>query len=575
MLRGEDPTMITSPRSVALSAAVLIGLTGVAMPVAHAQPADVVTEATADVPGVSPDGDRSQGCTLDWEASGDLPVDGGINHQTKVYNPYEGNERTSAGALEVHGWATRHIRIPLAAAFPIEAGATLTVTLPEGASEDTVTFAESADNWIIERYYGAPYVKGSVDDYLGSPTWDGNTVTFTTTQRIPKNTAFDLRFTATGEQLVGETRVNLVGRWDPLQVELARDAQNGHAVPDCARPATEVVDGNRTQLCDVEWFADAVLDRRFRDWTNNGFIHKIKSPHQTDAPADATAPGSMEVQHYFTGNNTLWLRIPVGTDADMSDARLVVDLPEVEGYQWAVNSTGDPRYPVGDYDPTEPLPQGEIEGNQAIYEIGDFPADTAFTVYLSMEITPEEFDELTVPGEDGEWSNLFHPTATLTGEYAEGDENCVIPEEPGGSSPLAGSALLSGLAGSALLSSGGTSSAVPDLDSSAPDSPAPEAPAPEVPAPQPAPPADGPATGPVDSPDPKAQAQMQALNARPVAHADQPAAPAQGHTAPVTTAAQQQSQLANTGVAGALKVAAAGLLAAVLGGVLLVLRRRA
>lgn len=96
--------MITSPRSVALSAAVLIGLTGVAMPVAHAQPADVVTEATADVPGVSPDGDRSQGCTLDWEASGDLPVDGNINHQTKVYNPYEGNERTSAGALEVHGW---------------------------------------------------------------------------------------------------------------------------------------------------------------------------------------------------------------------------------------------------------------------------------------------------------------------------------------------------------------------------------------------------------------------------------------------------------------------------------------
>lgn len=563
--------MFTTPRSAALSAALLIGLSGLTAPAVHAQSEQIQAATEAAAFG----GDRSQDCALDWGAAGNLPATGNIEGLSHVANPYKNEENTSAGALEVHGWGGKHVRIPVAAAYPIEKGATLTVTLPAGAGAETVTFQESPDGW-IQRYYPAPYAKASVAEYFGEPTWDGNVVTFTTVQRIPKNASFDLRFTATGDQLQGETRAQLTGAWDPLQVVQARDEANAHAVPDCFRPATEERNGNRTDRCEVEWYSDAVLDRRFHDWTNNGFIHKVRSPLQTDGHATADAPGSMEVQHYFTGNDTLWLRIPVGTDSDMGDARLVVDLPEIPGHEWTVEPTGTPFYPVRDYDAVEPLPEGRLEGSQVVYEIGDFPAGSAFTAYVNMSLTPEEFDELTAPAGEGEWSNLFHPGATLTGEYAEGVEDCTaLPDDPAGSAPLLGSALigLSGLAGSALLSSGGDSgSAVPDHDAPDHDAPAPDAPG----APGGDRPAEEvPATGPVGSPDPKAQAQQQALNVRPVVHTGQHTAPVTQEKAPVATVAQQQTQLADTGVSGALKVLVTGLIAAALGGALLMLRRRA
>lgn len=122
------------------------------------------------------------------------------------------------------------------------------------------------------------------------------------------------------------------------------------------RPSTVILDGNRTVGCEVDWFADAVLDRRFDDWTNNGFIHKVKSPHQADAPVEASAPGSMELQHYFTPDDTLYLRVPVGTDEDMSNARFVIDLPQIEGYEWQMAPTFRPFYPVGATPSSIPCP---------------------------------------------------------------------------------------------------------------------------------------------------------------------------------------------------------------------------
>ena len=157
-------------------------------------------------------------------------------------------------------------------------------------------------------------------------------------------------------------------------------------------------------------------------------------------------------------------------------------------------------------------------------------------------------------------------------------------DDEDGSSDAAGSALLglSALAGSALLSSGG-SSAIPDGDGSGPGSSDEDAPAP---APAPGDDSEGPAQGPVDSPDskatgqqpatgpvggqdPKAVAQAQAANAPAAAPAK--AAPAAQQAAPAPAA---QQQLANTGVQGTLIALAAGL-AAIAAGALLVLRRRA
>ena len=587
--------MLTRTSTAAISAALAIGLSGAVVPVATAAPVNLLSSlsSTNGEPVAEPapfGGDKSQGCTLDWESASTLTEEG-LEHHSKVTSPYEGEENTSAGALEVHGWGARYIRVPVTAAYPVEAGATLTVTLPEGASQETVTYQESGDNWIIDRYYGAPYFKASVAEYFGEPTWEGNVVTFTSIQRIPKNAAFDLRFTAQGGELIGETRAKLDGEWDPLHVALAYERPrivdgvvanhaNDHAVPDCFRPATEIRDGNRTERCDVDWVADAVLDRRFLDWTNNGFIYKVKSPRQTEAPAEASAPGSMELQHYFVGGDTLILRLPVATDEDMTDARLVFDLPGIEGYEWQVDPSGAPFYPVQDYRPLTPLPEGQIVGNQAVYEIGDFPAGTAFTAKVSMKITPEKFDELTAP-QDGEWNNLFHPSANLTGTYPEGVEDCGTEPAPGGSA--GGSAAiglgLSALAGSALLSSG-SGSAVPDGSVGDSDQPAGEGPATEITDEQPAAPGDAPATGPVTAPDPKVQAQQQAQNAQ-VRHAapaaQQATAPKQqGEVAQAQQVQQaQQSQLANTGVSGTLTVVAMGLLAALAGAAALMFRRRA
>lgn len=178
------------------------------------------------------------------------------------------------------------------------------------------------------------------------------------------------------------------------------------------------------------------------------------------------------------------------------------------------------------------------------------------------------------------------------------DTNCPVkPGLPGGGSAGLGSAALglSALAGSALLSSGG-SSAIPDGDGSGPgsadlssgssdqdngnggdngagtgnggdDS---EGPA-QGPVDSPDSKATGqqPATGPVGGQDPKAVAQAQAANAPAAAPAK--AAPAAQQAAPAPAA---QQQLANTGVQGTLIALAAGL-AAIAAGALLVLRRRA
>ncbi|MDO5670803.1 MAG: hypothetical protein Q4G50_12485 [Corynebacterium sp.] len=597
--------MISKTSTAALTAALYVGLTGSVVPVASAAPANPISsifqqnqdpEQNADPvveDAVLPfGGDKSQGCTLEWESASTWSGTE-LEHHSKVYSPYEGEDRTSAGALEVHAWPGQ-VRVPVTAAFPIEEGAILTVTLPEGASEDTIEFKDSMDNWITSYYKDSPYVKAAGADYFGAPTWDGNVVTFTSTQRIPKNAAFDLRFIAAGEQLQGETQVRFEGSWDPLQVSLARDERNKHAVPDCFRPNTEVRDGNRTDRCDVDWIADAVMDRRFDDWVNQGFVHKVKSQHQTEAPAEANAPGSMEVQHYSYGD-TLYVRIPVGTDRDMSDARLVIELPEIDGYEWTVAPTIAPFYPVGEYDAVAPLPAGQLvsddTGTRVVYEIGDFPAGTAFTAVVTMDIPMAEFDRLTAPV-DGQWSDLFHPAARLTGEYAEGTEDCGVEPVPGESSVPGGSAIfglgLSALAGSALLSSGGDiSSAIPD-GSATPEVPGSQAPGSQAPGEGPATevtegtapgtPSEGaaekPATGPVSSPDVKAQAQMQALNApaAPAKQATQPA-PAAQQAAPVAQA--QGGQLADTGVAGTLKALAMGMLAVVVGGALLTLRRRA
>jgi hypothetical protein len=91
--------MLTTPRSAALSAALLIGLSGLTAPAVHAQPEQIQAATEAAAFG----GDRSQDCALDWGAAGNLPATGNIEGLSHVADPYKNEENTSAGALEVHG----------------------------------------------------------------------------------------------------------------------------------------------------------------------------------------------------------------------------------------------------------------------------------------------------------------------------------------------------------------------------------------------------------------------------------------------------------------------------------------
>lgn len=132
------------------------------------------------------------------------------------------------------------------------------------------------------------------------------------------------------------------------------------------------------------------------------------------------------------------------------------------------------------------------------------------------------------------------------------------PDKPslGGSAGLG----LSALVGSSLLLAG----------SSAPSGSSGGSPVTSTPAPTttPAPSEQAPSTGPVDVPDPKVVAQKQAQNAAP---APQTApAKASPEAAPTT----QKQELAATGVSGVLTALVVGLLAAMAGAMLLVLRRR-
>ncbi|MBX8996717.1 hypothetical protein HCH15_11085 [Corynebacterium testudinoris] len=120
-------------------------------------------------------------------------------------------------------------------------------------------------------------------------------------------------------------------------------------------------------------------------------------------------------------------RIAFATDKTINNAKLVVNLQDVEGKEWSLAGV---EYRLFGHSET-PYPNNHvavsenIAGNVATYDLGNVPAGSKFTPSQSIPLSIAELTELTKPAADGIWSNAFMVNARLTGDLAPGStEDC-------------------------------------------------------------------------------------------------------------------------------------------------------
>ncbi|OKX88381.1 Rib/alpha-like domain-containing protein, partial [Corynebacterium glutamicum] len=403
-----------------LFAAVALSVSALVTPVAVAQTeaSEQVNEVTAPVVAPNSD-DRSQQCNLDYNSQTIFKADGSVEeHNSKVYNPFEQKYiPKSAGFLEVHGWGENR-RIITGTVYPLK-NAALSVTFPEGTDMGALNFsADKSFLWDGREGYGTfgDVYKNKVTD-VSNRTVNGTTVTINLGD-LAAGAALNLM--AQGLVIQGQVDAKLTGTWDPLDVANTPNLGEQYkgiveqVRPDCFRPQEKPADGDRSNVCEVAWGAGVIVDRRYLDWTNNGYTKKI-------APGIfADHVGNMEIQHYIAGPD-LYLRIPVVTDADIQNAKLTVELPALDGKNWTFAQYSDRTFGVvNDAEYTNLTPAAPvIEGNTATINVGNFNAGSRFTVLFKVPMTTAELDEATAVV-DGAYSNAVQANATLTGFYPNG-----------------------------------------------------------------------------------------------------------------------------------------------------------
>lgn len=185
---------------------------------------------------------------------------------------------------------------------------------------------------------------------------------------------------------------------------------------------TVALNGNFTEKCDGTFRAGAIIDPSIPDWVNSGFTYKVKTPHQTGAPAYASDPVSMELQHYTggaenSGNYGLYIRVPVGTDYNLTNAKLTITFPEDEHINPVVRDSIAPFFPVKENYSAAEMPVGTLEGDTITYNIGEFKTGTAFTAFVFIPF--ENMDAIKAIVAEGD-PNFFNIDAVLEGDFAQG-----------------------------------------------------------------------------------------------------------------------------------------------------------
>ncbi len=196
--------------------------------------------------------------------------------------------------------------------------------------------------------------------------------------------------------------------------------------PRAAATNQSTVSGNNTSACALDWSAETWMDLDgvpgydqdrsggAVDYSNGGYIKEV-SPTFND-------PGLMEIQHWISGNTMFW-RIPLASDARITNGTLTVTLPA--GFTYSAGNTGydyimDSRTPAAwktRWATTQNFSTPTVNGNVVTVPV-NMPSGSH---YVGLQIAA------TAPS-GTDMHQTFKATAKLTGLLTEG--NGCDPTEP-------------------------------------------------------------------------------------------------------------------------------------------------
>ncbi|MSU87119.1 LPXTG cell wall anchor domain-containing protein [Streptococcus dysgalactiae subsp. dysgalactiae] len=209
---------------------------------------------------------------------------------------------------------------------------------------------------------------------------------------------------------------------------------------------------------EVELNAKSIMDTNLDDYSNNGYIEKVKNPNNhpkaytnTKATTENSGPANLEVQHWQNGSNTNttvqnW-RIVFGSDYAINNTILTVTLPysdvtTSDATDWLV----DKYYKLVTNDnniyTNKLIPKSiTFNGNIATIDLGDIPAGSAYSIIFTKKFTtPQDFSndlKVTSAKISGTWNtelitsdSKYIKTSKSTPEVTWSDQVCPIPTNP-------------------------------------------------------------------------------------------------------------------------------------------------
>ncbi|PNY22465.1 hypothetical protein ASN88_00459 [Streptococcus parauberis] len=209
---------------------------------------------------------------------------------------------------------------------------------------------------------------------------------------------------------------------------------------------------------EVDLNAKSVMDTNLDDYSNNGYLEKVKNPNNhpnayTNLTATTTnaGPANLEVQHWQNGTNNAtksqYWRVVFGSDYAINNAVMTVTLPYSDvttsnATDWLVDRyynavTNSNNIYTNKLNPISI----EIINNIATITFGDIPAGSAYAiVFTKLFNTPQDFSnnlKMTSAHISGTWksddltgeskyinSSKTAPTITWS------DQVCLLPEKP-------------------------------------------------------------------------------------------------------------------------------------------------
>ncbi|HIW96039.1 MAG TPA: collagen-like protein [Candidatus Corynebacterium gallistercoris] len=383
---------------------------------------------------VSPPFQAENGDKTDWTKCG--PLDWNIGAvMNEAWDDYPNTAYTekvrkyispdTRGETEMQHWKSKDTlfwRIPIGTNETIKNGK-ITVNLPDYPGADVT--ADNGGYFYISK--DLPYGSSENGKTAGNP----NTKKFTNIQINGNVVTADLPELPQGTHAVLQLSQKLAGGTAPSGEDVKATARITGDLPDCEYTGEQppTTDGDKTDYpkCGpLDWNAAAVMDKRLPDYSNNGFLEKVRKD------LNPASRGAMEVQHWVTANNkALVWRIPVGTTERITNGKFTLTLPDVPGAEVAFDQENvkivlhetDGEFGVADnFRPGENTVKFDnvtVEGNVLTADLPELPANKHAIIQVTQTVT-----EGTAPT-----GPEVIARAQLTGDMPD----CEPTETPGGS----------------------------------------------------------------------------------------------------------------------------------------------